>query len=271
MNPDHKLSPRCFSRSSSSVNNHHSRQLSLISSSSNEISSYSSTLCNNGVIGTQDSPIGSDGWSHHCQRSSIEVSPTSMDLGYHTLLGSISGNQAEKVIASKNSKLKVKKKLGTHLKNPWDKVPDQIVLRIFKFLDSLSLVSSVALVNKRFNSLSWNPTLWRSIFLNGLGKGSTDWALESILSSLARRHQNCYFVDRIVIKNCGHFTDLGMESIADFCPDLTSLETVNCSRITVSGIKRVVTKCPSLSLINISGILIIIPHGRQQVSVTYFA
>lgn len=85
---------------------------------------------------------------------------SSLDQGYHTLVPSgwppSTGHQTEKAIKrSRSSGL-------CHA----ERLPDDLLLRVFACLDSADLVSC-ARVCRRWETLAWEPSLWTNLTLLG--------------------------------------------------------------------------------------------------------
>lgn len=88
----------------------------------------------------------------------------SYDQGYHTLLSpspSGSGTQQQQQ-ASSSSNFRSRSKT----ENVFDKLPDELCVKLFSWIDSRDL-SNISKVCKRFDSLVWQPILWRTITLKG--------------------------------------------------------------------------------------------------------
>ena len=252
----------------------HVRQGSVISSTSQELGQFLTNSVGQ-IIGNVDSPLS----NQHYRQSSTDTCGTpgltrqtpSLDLGYHTLLGSLSlspwsdrtqtleeleresGQCQEfrtkigtdgKVISSKNTKLKEKKS-----KSSFEKLPDDLMLRILTLLPQPHLIKA-SLVNKRFHRLAWHPLLWRRISLDS--KQHCDNAISTILGILQRRSSS-HFVEAIQVKASMSLTDQTLELIGHHCPDLTSVEFRNCPNLSNEGIQKLATSCSSLSSLNVSG------------------
>lgn len=48
----------------------------------------------------------------------------------------------------------------------FDRLPDDIIVRIFNWLDSCELCN-ITRVCRRFETIAWNPILWKSITIKG--------------------------------------------------------------------------------------------------------
>lgn len=82
----------------------------------------------------------------------------SLDQGYHTL-ASPSPSAAENQIVNFRNRLR--------FDTTFNKLPDNIVIKIFSWVDSCDLCN-ISKVCKRFDSLVWRPYLWKSIKLKGM-------------------------------------------------------------------------------------------------------
>lgn len=84
----------------------------------------------------------------------------SYDQGYHTLLSpspSASGAQQSSASGFRNR---------SKTENVFNKLHDEVCVKIFSWVDSRDL-SNISKVCKRFDSLVWQPILWRTITLKG--------------------------------------------------------------------------------------------------------
>lgn len=82
----------------------------------------------------------------------------SLDQGYHTL-ASPSPSAAENQIVNFRNR--------SRFDTPFNKLPDNVVIKIFSWVDSCDLCN-ISKVCKRFDSLVWRPYLWKSIKLKGM-------------------------------------------------------------------------------------------------------
>lgn len=125
-------------------------------------------------------------------------------------------------------------------------LPDELIILIFSFLPKIHLHKSVALVSKRFFSLTINPSLWRRISADG-GQIPT-----KVLSCWIKRAKNLQ-----VLKLHGR-TDINIigDVVGKYSNCLESLEIENSSGSTIStvlnhrSLLRIVKKCKRLDNIH---------------------
>ena len=68
----------------------------------------------------------------------------------------------------------------------FERLPDQVVLRIFSYLSARSLCKCSA-VSRRFHVLAWQPQLWRALVLEpSSASTTTDSRLVALLSLICR-------------------------------------------------------------------------------------
>ena len=220
---------------------------------------------------------------------SSKVSPTSLDMGYHTMvndhcnddndtsptqsrLSNVGGCRPKEKVSldtqnmiatykgnrnkcNKNSKSNVNYNNNNSASPLFDSLPDDLVLKILSKLSAESLCKC-ARVCRRFYFLAWEPTLWRSINFDGGDNLDADFAIESVLKLLARDTGGsvaCSVVERFSLNNCFRVTDIGLSVIARRCPQLRRIELRNCKEVTNAGVQAIATKCTSLSNLHLSG------------------
>lgn len=125
------------------------------------------------------------------------------------------------------------------------------LLKVLRFLPTRGLCEC-ARVCRRFYFLAWEPQLWTKIELSV--KLKCDQTLLTLFRLLSRDNLlTCRAVERISLNQSGGLTDLGLEAIANQCPNLRQFEVRNCKSITNSGIQRMVNKCHSLTHLELPG------------------
>lgn len=134
----------------------------------------------------------------------------------------------------------------------FDRLTDQLILKIFSFL-STNQLCVCARACRRWYFLAWEPQLWTTITLTG-EKINADRALKTLVRILCR-HTNsmCLTVEKVVLNGCTKLTNKGVMVIAKKCPELRFLEARACAKITDEGIHEIVTNCLNLQKLDISG------------------
>ena len=231
MSKESRLSPRCYnefpspshSRTSSrrshnstfsfSTATTHSRQSSLDHTAALHIHSRESSIdsfdCSNG--------------RRYGAKFRHKLSPSSVDMGYHTLLGSED--------TSPFASLEIKQQRQPRHYD-YDLLDNDVWLHILGYLSSEDLCGC-ARVSRRFYFLVWEPRLWRNIriYRNDV---NGDLALCSVFRLLSTRGCNQPIVKSIYIRNTTRLTDVGVGAIADQCPDLRRLQLLSCRSVSFS-------------------------------------
>ncbi|CAG9855149.1 unnamed protein product [Phyllotreta striolata] len=168
----------------------------------------------------------------------------SLDQGYHTL---VTPNQD-----FWNTHLYKGKKCQSK-NNSFDRLPDELVVKIFSFLSSVDL-SLCAQVCRRFDILAWTPTLWRIITIED-DHVSGDKAIRCVLRQLCGQGKTgaCPNVERIHITSGAKLSEKSLLLLARRCPELTHLQLHACTNLTNSIIHEIVTRCTNLQHLDITG------------------
>ena len=128
--------------------------------------------------------------------------------------------------------------------NFFNKLPDEIIVKIFSFLSRRDLALRVAMINKRFHDLSLVPSLWQTVHI----------PVERSMS-LTEAHkllERCSMLKHLFIKR-----RLDSEFIAiyalEYCPRLERLELVYCEKPSVFFLEAVGEFGLSLRNLNLWG------------------
>ncbi|GFS54601.1 hypothetical protein TNIN_131281 [Trichonephila inaurata madagascariensis] len=186
------------------------------------------------------------------------------DLGYHTLppddestwgktepptaplLSPVATQDTDKLVATFKGKKLPKRPC------PFDKLPDNLIVKIFSYLSSNELCVS-ARVCRRWYFLVWEPQLWTSVTLSG-ERIQVDRGLKTLFRLLCRDSPTlCLTVERIHLSGCSKLTDKGLATIALKCPELKVLELRGCSWISSRGVTDIVSRCHSLEKLDLTG------------------
>ncbi|XP_015908981.1 F-box/LRR-repeat protein 7 [Parasteatoda tepidariorum] len=136
--------------------------------------------------------------------------------------------------------------------SPFEKLSDNLILKIFSYLSSNELCVS-ARVCRRWYFLVWEPQLWTSVILSG-DKIQVDRGLKTLFRLLCRDSPTlCLTVERIHLNGCSKLTDRGLATIALKCPELKVLELKGCSALTTRGVTDILSRCHSLEKLDLTG------------------
>ncbi|XP_075221351.1 F-box and leucine-rich repeat protein 7 [Lycorma delicatula] len=170
--------------------------------------------------------------------TSLGRSSPCLDQGYHTL---VSPCWPETAIN--------KGKRAQNKASCFDRLPDDVVLKIFSWLTSSELCVCTR-VCRRWEALAWDPQLWRTISLSGEGRCG-DRAIRGVLRRLCG--QGRPGVQRVLLSDGAKLTDKGLTLLARRCPSLTHLQLHGCAAITNNALFEVATRCPNLHHLDITG------------------
>ncbi|GIY83481.1 hypothetical protein CDAR_221401 [Caerostris darwini] len=141
----------------------------------------------------------------------------------------------------------------SHKNSVFDRLSDELILKIFSFLTS-SQLCIIARVCRRWYFLAWEPQLWTSVCLNS-EKVNVDKGLKTLFRLLCRDSPTvCLAVERIILSGCSKLTDKGLFTIARKCPELKSLEIKGCSLVTNAGIAEITARCVSVLRLDLTGL-----------------
>lgn len=190
------------------------------------------------------SPSLEQGFHHKIGRAS-----PSLDQGYHTLVppspGPSPGPWTDHLLATFKGK-------RLHKSSPFDRLTDELVVKIFSYLTTSELCSC-ARVCRRWHCLAWEPRLWTSVTLCGEGM-SGDRAIKSILRLLGRGSAGtCPTIERVEVTGGAWMTDRGLSLLTARCPELTHLTVHGCTGVTNSAIFDLATKCTNLEYLDVTG------------------
>ncbi|XP_022915662.1 F-box/LRR-repeat protein 7 [Onthophagus taurus] len=171
-------------------------------------------------------------------------SSPSLDQGYHTLVSPSPG-------LSTPGHWKVKKLQAKN--NSFDRLPDDLIVRVFSFLTSSDL-SVCARVCRRFDALVWTPTLWRTILLEG-ETISGDRAIRGVLRQLCGQGRTgaCPSIEKVYLANGAKITDRGLSLLAKRCPELTHLKIQGSTSVTNGVFFEILARCTNLQHLDITG------------------
>lgn len=173
-----------------------------------------------------------------------------LDQGYHTLVSSNTA-QGNTNLWTDGNLYKGKKNISRN--NSFDRLPDELVLKVFSFLTSSEL-SICAQVCRRFDILVWTPSLWQVIILDD-SSISGDKAIKCVLRQLCGQGRTgaCPSVEKIVITNGVKLSDKILVLLARRCPELTHLQLQGCTNLTNNALFEVCTRCTNLQHLDVSG------------------
>ncbi|KAJ8982078.1 hypothetical protein NQ317_015590 [Molorchus minor] len=175
-------------------------------------------------------------------------SSSSLDQGYHTLVSPSPGPVTPNLWTDGNL---YKGKKYQSKNNSFDRLSDDLVIKIFSFLSSIDL-SICAQVCRRFDILTWTPSLWRVITLGEPVSG--DKAIRGVLRQLCGQGRTgaCPSVERVHITNGAKLSDRSLLLLARRCPELTHLQLQGCNNITNNALFEVATRCNNLQHLDVT-------------------
>lgn len=194
--------------------------------------------------------------------TSFTYSPTSLrcgspclDQGYHTLVtgGGSSESCANLPLHHSTATKHRRSQSRTVVGSPFDRLRDELVLKIFSYLNSADL-SACAAVCHRWESLAWEPVLWRTIALCGENTCG-DKAVRCVLRRLCGRTRTgaCPEVQRLFLSDGTKISDKGLTALARRCPELTHVQLHGSPNITNAAISELVSRCPNLNHLDVTG------------------
>lgn len=150
-----------------------------------------------------------------------------------------------------------------------DILPNEVLLRVFSYLDMKSLCQG-AQVCKLWNSLAMNGANWMVVNFFDYQKDIKPSVVENIsrrsgyfLRKLSLRGcqniqdgalrifaVNCRNIEALSLGNCKKITDLTCEYLGKYCKFLKFLDFENCLDITDIGVMAIVNNCTLLEEIN---------------------
>lgn len=183
-------------------------------------------------------------------------SSPNLDQGYHTLVSPSPGPSISNPWADNMHGNLYKGKRTSAKNNSFDKLSDDIVLKIFSWLHSYDL-SVCARVCRRFEVLAWRPSLWRTITLYG-ERISGDKAIRGVLRQLCGlgRTGACPSIEKVYLSDGVKLTDRGLTLLARRCPELTHLQIHGSTDVTNSALYELVTRCTNLQHLDITGMFL---------------
>uniref|UniRef100_A0A673FY30 F-box/LRR-repeat protein 20 n=1 Tax=Sinocyclocheilus rhinocerous TaxID=307959 RepID=A0A673FY30_9TELE len=151
------------------------------------------------------------------------------------------------------------------------KLPKELLLRIFSFLDVVTLCRC-AQVSRSWNLLALDGSNWQRIDLFDFQRDIEGRVVENISkrcggflrklslrgclgvgdSALRTFAQNCRNIELLSLNGCTKITDSTCNSLSKFCPKLKHLDLASCTSITNLSLKALSEGCPLLEQLNIS-------------------
>ncbi|XP_046998349.1 F-box/LRR-repeat protein 7-like, partial [Schistocerca americana] len=184
---------------------------------------------------------------HQAYHHKLGRASPSLDQGYHTLVSPSPGPSTPGPWVEPASKTKASSS-SSSCRNPWERLPDEAVVRIFSWLDAVEL-SACARVCRRFNVLAWQPQLWRVVRLRG-DRVCADKALRAVLRRLGVHAA----VERLLVSDGARATDRGVVLAARRCPLLTHLQLAGCgASVSTGAVAEVATRCANLQHLDLTG------------------
>lgn len=128
-----------------------------------------------------------------------------------------------------------------------------LLLQVFSWLSSSELCIC-ARVSRRWETLAWQPSLWRTITLAGEGVCG-DKAVRGVLRRLCGQNRTgaCPTVERVFLSDGARLSDKGLTLLARRCPELTHVQLQGCAAITNTAIFELATRSTNLQHLDITG------------------
>lgn len=151
------------------------------------------------------------------------------------------------------------------------KLPKELLLKVFSFLDVVSLCRC-AQVSKAWNILALDGSNWQEVdlfefqvdvegvvvenlakrcggFLKSLSLNGCQAVGDSALSIFAR---NCPNIEQLNLGSCSRLTDHTCQSLARHCPKLKELDISSCNNMTDNSLRALGRGCQMITSINFS-------------------
>lgn len=206
-------------------------------------------------LGSYGGFTGETGYAQHVSLLRCG-SPTSLgrsspcpDQGYHTLVSPSPPCWPETALT--------KGKRSQTRSCCFDRLPDDVVLKVFSWLTSSELCVC-ARVCRRWEVLAWEPSLWRTITLSG-DNTCGDKAVRGVLRRLCGQGRTgaCPTVERVFLTDGAKLTDKGLILLARRCPELTHVQLQGCSAITNVAVFELATRSTNLQHLDLTGKILI--------------
>ncbi|XP_050544090.1 F-box/LRR-repeat protein 7-like isoform X2 [Daktulosphaira vitifoliae] len=189
--------------------------------------------------------------------TTLRCSSPCLDQGYHTLV--TSGNDNCGIVVSTASSLSLqpttkhrRSQIRTTSSCHFDRLRDELVLKIFSYLGSADLCSCAAVCH-RWENLAWEPVLWRTITLTGESTCG-DKAIRCVLRRLCGQTRTgaCPQVQRLFLSDGTKISDKSLIALARRCPELTHVQLHASPNITNAAISELVARCPNLQHLDVT-------------------
>ncbi len=180
--------------------------------------------------------------SHSSPFTSLDVSPVSVD--HRNLSASYTNN------SSSDRKIK-------ESSSPFDLLSDDLLLRILSHLPADSLCST-ATACRRLYFLAWDPRLWERVRLGPSRSLNADRALDGLLSAVGRHCGAGHLpVRRLDVAGCTGLSDAGVSTAASRCgPSLERVDLRGCVGLRGEGVfssEGLAGRCPNLEHMELAG------------------
>lgn len=157
------------------------------------------------------------------------------------------------------------------------KLPKELILRIFSFLDIVSLCRC-AQVSKSWNVLALDGSNWQKIDLFNFQKDVevpfcsiftlyrhlTERFQGPIIENISRRCGG--FLRVLCLRGCQSIGDGSMKTLAQHCPNIEELNLNGCKKITDATCSALARHCSKLQRINLDSCMLITDHALKSLS-----
>lgn len=176
-------------------------------------------------------------------------SSPSLDQGYHTLVSPSPGPSTPGPWTDLNVFTSTKGKKNVAKTSITERLPDVAMIRIFSWLNSSDLCVC-ARVCRRWNNLSWDPSLWRTVRLSGESV-SGDKAIRGIIRRLGG--SGTCSIQRVLLSDGVRLSDKGLTQLSRRCPELTHLQTHGSVGLTGHALGELTSRCTNLQHLDLTG------------------
>ncbi|ERE75854.1 F-box/LRR-repeat protein 2 [Cricetulus griseus] len=142
------------------------------------------------------------------------------------------------------------------------KLPKELLLRIFSFLDIVTLCRC-AQISKAWNILALDGSNWQRIDLFNF---QTD--VERITDDgVVQICRGCHRLQALCLSGCSNLTDASLTALGLNCPRLQILEAARCSHLTDAGFTLLARNCHDLEKMDLEECVLITDSTLIQLSI----
>nr|CAH7716741.1 unnamed protein product [Callosobruchus chinensis] len=139
------------------------------------------------------------------------------------------------------------------------KLPKELLLRIFSYLDVVSLCRC-AQVSKAWNILALDGSNWQRIDLFDFQKDVEG----PIIENISRRCGG--FLRQLSLRGCQSIADGSMKTLAQLCPNVEDLNLNGCKKLTDTTCNAISRHCSKLQKLNLDSCAAITDNSLKALS-----